>query len=105
MSETDAVTGVEIEPSAKKALKKLHKTDVQAARRIQRLVDQILAGETPRGSVRMTNGQATRGRFGALPWKVAHDKLRVIFIPGKSIVALGYRKEVYTVLDGNGWGN
>jgi mRNA-degrading endonuclease RelE of RelBE toxin-antitoxin system len=96
---------VEIEPVARRTLKKLHKTDAQAAKRIQGLVDQILAGEMPRGSVRMTNGQATRGRFGALPWKVAHDKLRVVFIPGKSIVALGYRREVYTVLDGNGWGN
>lgn len=96
---------VEMEPAARRELKRLHKSDYKAAERIQKLVDEVLAGRTPHGSVCMTNGQATRKQFGALPWKVAEGKLRLIFIPGQSIIALGYRREVYSVLGGNGWGN
>lgn len=96
---------VEIEPVARRALKRLRKSDSQAAERLQKLIDEIMAGEMPHGSVRMTNGQATRKDFGTLPWKIAEGKLRLIFIPDKAILALGYRRDVYSVLSGNGWVN
>lgn len=96
---------VEITPAARRGLKKLWKSDVQAAERLQTLVDQIVAGETPHGSVRMTNGPATRRAFGDLPWKIADGKLRLIFIPDRAILALGYRRDVYSAIGGNGWVN
>lgn len=98
------MSDVRIEPAAERSLKKLRRSDPGAARRIQPLIDQILAGETPQRSARMTTGQKVRKQLGVLPWKVADGKLRMIFVPGESIIAVGYRREVYEFL-GSGWSN
>lgn len=95
---------VRIEPSARRALRKMHSKDPQAARRLQVLVDQIEAGETPRGSQRMTHGEKLRRILGVLPMKISDGKLRLIFVPNECIIALGYRRDVYEFI-GLGWKN
>ncbi|MCP9209691.1 hypothetical protein [Streptomyces cucumeris] len=96
---------VEITPSAGRALRRLWRSDVTAARRIQRIVDDICAGVTPQKSVRMTSSSKTRTTLGAVPYKVADGKIRVVFEPGKRIIAIGYRKDVYvTIFGSGGWG-
>lgn len=105
MSKTSTVSEVEIESGAERALKKLHRSDPQAAQRIQGLVDEVICGITPQGSSRMGCGSAARKAFGTVPWKVSAGKLRMIFIPGERIIALGYRRDVYTAFGVNGWAN
>jgi hypothetical protein len=89
--------GIVMDPGAGRALKKLRKTDRGAAERIQRLVDEIEAGRLPQGSCRL-HGRELRGAFGVLPHKVADGKLRVIFVPGERVIALGYRRDVYSFI-------
>jgi hypothetical protein len=96
---------VAIDPAAQRALKKLHKTDPQTAQRLQGLVDEVVSGTIPRGSSRMTCGSAARKAFGTVPWKASVGKLRMIFVPNERIIAVGYRRDVYTAFGVNGWAN
>lgn len=94
-----------LDRKAEKALAQWKKTDREAAKRIQPLLDEILAGRTPHNAKRMTVGIKCRAQFGTIPWTVSTGKLRVVFIPEQTVLAIGYRRDVYTILDGKSWGN
>jgi hypothetical protein len=105
MAGASTVSGVKVEPGAERALKKLHRSDPRTAQRVQGLVDEVIKGATPQGSSRMNCGSAARKAFGTVPWKASAGKLRLIFVPGERIIALGYRRDVYTAFGVNGWAN
>jgi hypothetical protein len=97
---------MDIDSGAQRALKSLQKSDPAAARKIQNLIDQVASGIMPQGSSRMTNGKRVRQAFGAVPHRVADGKLRVIFVPGQRIIALGYRRDVYQAIGSRShWSN
>lgn len=97
---------VQVDKRVLDTMQKLRRSDRVLANRVQGLIDQIVAGDTPQGSERMCNSGKVRSTLGTVPFKVTRGKLRLIFVPNERILALGYRREVYTELLGTGgWTN
>lgn len=98
------MTEVQIEKRVHDAMEKLRRSDRVVAQRIQGLIDQIAAGGVPQGSERMSNSGKVRSTLGAVPFKLAQGKLRLIFVPNERIIALGHRRDVYfSILGTGGW--
>lgn len=91
---------VTLDPAVEKVLKKMRQSDANLARRLQALIDQASSDKLPQNAEPMT-GEHMRRAFGGVTYKIRSGKFRVLFTPGKRIIAAGYRKDIYAILPGS----
>lgn len=106
MAKTRVENQVQVDKQVIDAMQKLRRSDRPLAEKIQVRINEIREGGIPQGSERMCNSGKVRSTLGAVPFKLAYGKLRLIFVPNERILALGYRRDVYTTILGTGgWTN